>query len=197
MSLPKHEPPIIPYEEARTTVVTWKIPGRKKKPNPVHFVDCAWNLVYRYHKGSFEEAANDVKVVTARTLERLASIDELPESVIQSLEKGEIGIDVASSIAGFKDLEIQARVAKIVAHMNAHDARQVVGFAKRYPDASLEQFKQRVLSSRDTTEKIYMAILPLAEEEYKKLKGESERLRMSWDELCMKIIKDWLNARRP
>ena len=201
MSPPKLEPPVIPYEEARATVVRCKR-GRKKKSDPIHFVDSAWNLVYRYHKGSFEEAARDVKDITPRMMMKLASVSEVKEAsktIRQLLEEGKISLEATAELAGIKDLEIRNKVAETVNGIKALDQIQVARFVKRHPHAPLEQFeqfKQRVLSSKDVTERIYMAILPLAEEEYKKLKEESKKLKMSWDALCMEIIKDWLNARR-
>lgn len=201
MSQHKLEIPKIPYEKARATVVLWK-KGRKKKPSPIHFVNSTWNLVHRYHKGSFEKAARDVKDITPRMMRKLASVAEVAassETIGRLLEEGKIRLEVTSELAGIKDLELRSKVAETIADMKALDQRQVVRFAKRYSHAPFEQFeefKQRVLSSKNVTEKIYMAILPLVEEEYKKLKEESKKLKMSWDELCMKIIKDWLNEGR-
>lgn len=189
MSQPKPRiPPKIPYVESRDTVIRWK--KGKKKPNPACFVDSAWNLVQRHHRGSSEKAADDIKVVGARTLERLASIAKLPESIIQSLRKGEIGIDVASSITGLKNSKLQIRIAKYVAHMNAHEARQVVRSAKRCPDASFE-----LLESKGKTEKIYQVPLLLNKAEFTKLKREASKMQMKWDGLCVKIIRKWLGKR--
>ena len=201
MSLHKLQIPKIPYEEARDSVILWK-KGRKKKPDPTHFVYSAWNMVHRYHEGSFKEAARDVKGITPRMMRKLASVAEVvasSETIGRLLEEGKISLEVTSELAGIKDLELRSKVAETIAGMKALDQRQVVRFAKRYPHAPFEQFekfRQRVLSSKNVTERIYMAILPLTEEEYKKLKEESKKLEMSWDELCMKIIKDWLNERR-
>lgn len=198
MSQHKLKIPDIPYEEARDTVITWK-KGRKKKPNPTHFVYGAWNMVHRYHEGSYREAARDVKEITPRMMRKLTSAAEVvvsSDTIRQLLEEGKISLEVTSEIAGIKDLDLRERIARTVAGMKALDQRQVVRFAKQYPHASFEQFKQRVLSSKDTTERIYMAILPLVEEEYRELKEESKKLKMSWDELCMNIIRDWLNERR-
>ena len=201
MSQRRLEVPEIQYEKARDSVILWK-KGRKKKPNPIHFANSAWNLVYRYHKGSFREAAGDVKDISERMMRKLASVAEVvasSETVGQLLEEEKISLEVTSELAGIKDLELRNKVAEIVAGMKALDQRQVVRFVKRYPHApfeQFEQFKQKVLSSKNVTERIYMAILPLVEEEYEKLREESKKLKMTWDELCMKIIKDWLNARR-
>lgn len=198
--MPQHKLkiPDIPYEEARNSVITWK-KGRKEKLDPTHFVYSAWNIVHRYHKGSYREAARDVTDITPRMMRKLTSVAEVVVSsntIRQLREEGEISLDVTSELAGIKDLDLRERVAGMVAGMKALDQRQVVRFVKQHPHASFEQFKRRVLSSKDTTERIYMAMLPLLEEEYKQLKKESKKLKMSWDELCMKIINDWLNKRR-
>jgi len=197
-SLHRLKIPIIPYEKARTTVVLYKR-GRKRKPDPLRFVNSAWNLVHRYHKGSFEKAAEDVKGITPRMLMKLASVAEVAASsktIGQLCQEGKLSLDVASELAGAKDLDLRNMVAGAVVGMKALDQRQVVRFAKRNPQASFKRFKERVLSSKDRKERIYMAMLPLAEHEYKELKEESEKLKMSWDELCMKIVKDWLNEKR-
>lgn len=223
MSQTNVEIPSIRRESARDSVVAWK-KGRKKKPNPTDFINSAWNLVYRYSEGSFKKAAEDVKEISPRMLMKLASAAEvraLSPKIGQLLEKGEISLDVVSDFAGIKDLkhsqgpiftikrgevvtelagiedlERRDKIAEIIAGMNALDQRQIVRYAKRHPEASLEQFKQRVLASKDVKERIYMALLPLTEEEYRNLKEESGKLNISWDALCMKIINDWLDERR-
>lgn len=216
------EIPSIPEEDARANVVIWK-KGKKKKPNTT-FVNSVWNLVYRYKKGSFKKAAEDVKEISSRMLMKLASAAEviaLSPKIGKLLEEGKISLDVVSDFAGIKDLkhsqgpvfiikrgevvtglagiedlEQRDKIAETIAEMTALDQRQVVRYAKRHPEASLEQFKERVLASKDVKERIYMALLPLNEEEYRTLKEESGKLNMSWDALCMKIIKDWLDERR-
>lgn len=199
MSQTNVEIPSIPYETARASVVVWK-KGRKKKPNPTNFINSVWNLVHRYHEGSFKEAAEDVKEISARMLMKLASAAKVVASsqkIEQLLEEGRISLEVVSELAGIKNLEQRDKVAEIVSEMKlALDQRQVVRYAKRHPEASFEQFKERVLASKDVKERIYMALLPLNEEEYRTLKEESQKLKMAWDALCMKIIKDWLDERR-
>lgn len=223
MSQTKVEIPSITPESAHDSVVVWK-KGRKKKPNPTDFINSAWNLVYRHHKGSFKKAAEDVKEISPRMLMKLASAAEvraLSPKIGKLLEEGKISLDVVSDFAGIKDLkhsqgpvftiergevvtelagiedlERRDKIAEIIAGMNALDQKQVVRYAKRHPEASLEQFKHRVLASKDVKERIYMALLPLDEEEYRTLREESQKLKMAWDALCMKIIKDWLGERR-
>jgi hypothetical protein len=222
MSQTKVEIPNIPLESARANVVAWK-KGTKKKPN--NFINSVWNLVYRYHKGSFKKAAEDVKEITPRMLMKLASAAEvraLSPKIGKLLEEGKISLDVISEFAGIKDLKNSKgpvftikrcgvvtklagiedlkrrdKIAEIIAGMHSLDQKQVVKYAKRHPEASLEQFKERVLASKDIRERIYMALLPLNEEEYRTLKEESQKLGMAWDALCMKIITDWLDKRRP
>jgi len=196
MSQPKLEIPEIPYEEARASVVLWK-KGRKKKPT--HLLYSAWNLVHRYHNGSYKDAANDVKGISVWQMMKLAYAGEVvasSELVNRLREEGKISTDVVAESRGIRDPVLREDVFKTISGMKALDQRQVVRYAKQYPNASFEQFKERVLTSKDKTERVFLAILPLVEDEYRDLKEESKKLKMSWDELCMKIIKDWLNARR-
>jgi len=201
MSPLKKEPPKISCDDARMNVVLWK-KGRKKKPDPTLFINSVWNLVHRCQDNSqrpFEDAAKNVKDISPRMLMKLASAAEVvvsSQKIGQLLQERKIGLDVASDLAGIKNAEQREMVAEIVAGMKlALDQRQVVRYAKRHPEASYEQFKERVLASKDVREKIYMALLPFTEKEYGKLKEESKKQKMSWDALTMKIIKDWLDER--
>ena len=192
----KAEPPKIEDDEARMNVVLWK-KGRKKKPDPTLFVNSVYHLVHRTHNGSFKDAAADVKGISPRMLMKLASVAEIVSSsqkISDFLKDRKIGLDVLSDLAAIKDPEKIETVAEVIAGLkHAHDQRQVVRFAKRCPEASYEQFKDRVLTSKDTKEIIYMALLPLTEGEYGKLKEASKKRGISWDALCMKVIKDWLD----
>jgi len=201
MSQLKEEPPEIKCDDARMNVVLWK-KGRKKKPDPTLFVNSVWNLVYRCQgdsKQPFEDAAKDVRDISPRMLMKLASVADLilsSQKIGKLLQERKIGLDVASDLAGVKNAEQREMVAEIVAGMkSSHDQRQVVRYAKWHSEASYEQFKERVLASKDIKEKIYMALLPFTEEEYGKLKEESKKQKTSWDALCMKVIKDWLGER--
>ena len=133
--------------------------------------------------------------------EKLAAVAEvvaLSPVIGQLLGERRISLEVVSELAGIEDLKNRENLAEIVRGMNALDQRQVVRYAKRNPGASFEKFerfKKRVLTSKDTTEKIYMALMPFTEEEYNRLREESKKLKTSWDGLCMKIINDWLNER--
>lgn len=204
----KKEPPKIPYEDARMNVVLWK-KGRKKKPDPTLFINSVWNLVHRrpcnsaserYSQHPFEDAAKDVKDISPRMLMKLASAAEVvlsSQKIEKLLQERKISLDVVSDLAGIKNPEQREMVAGIVAGMKlALDQRQVVRYVKRHPEASYEQFKERVLASKDAKEKIYMALLPFTEEEYGRLKEESKKQKTSWDALCMNIIKNWLDERR-
>jgi len=190
--------PEISYDDARASVVLWK-KGRKKKPNPTHFINSVWNLVYRYNDRSFKNAAEDVKEISPRMLMKLAAAAEVVASsrkIKKLLEEERISLEAVGELARLKNLEKRDEVAESVIDMNALDQIQIFRYAKRHPHASFEQFRNRVLTSKDVKERIYMAILPLTEEEYKTLKEEAGKLKMSWDGLCMKIIKDWLGEKR-
>jgi len=200
MSPLKEEPPKIPCEDARMNVVLWK-KGRKKKPDPILFINSVWNLVHRCQGNSkrpFESAAKDVKDISPRMLMKLAKAAEVvltSQKIEKLLQEREISLDVVPDLAGIENVEQREMVAEIVAGMNALDQRQVVRYAKWHPEASYEQFKERVLASKDVKEKIYMALLPFTENEYGRLKEESKKQKKSWDALCMDIIKDWLDER--
>jgi hypothetical protein len=157
-------------------------------------VNCAWNLVYRYCGGSFEKASANVNL-SARTLQKLASIAELPLKVKQYLRNGDIGIEVAQAIAGLNTSKVQVGIAKIVKGMPAKDARRIIGLARRCPYASFKLFKQRLLESKKKGDGIHEVVLPFNKVEFMKLRKEASKMKINVDELCLKIIIKWLGSR--
>jgi len=187
------EIPLISYDECVRTLVKWIKPG-KKKSDPAHFADCAWNLVFRYHGGSLEDAAHDVKT-SPKTMQRLVAIAKLPTEIKQLLKSKQIGIDIASEITQIKDLKRQIEIAKIVAGMDIQSARYIIRLAKKHPHISVELFKQRFLGSESKAINMQEIVLLLNEDEFMKLKKESKKLKLEIDELCLKIILKWLNSK--
>jgi len=92
-------------------------------------------------------------------------------------------------------LSEKIKVGKVISGMLAHDAREIIQFITRFPEANIEEYKQRVLTAKPEKAKLFVVVIPLDEEDYRKLKEESQERKISLHELCSKIIEDWLDTK--
>jgi hypothetical protein len=187
-------------EETASTTILLETRGGKVKRDPLALASACKFFVDRQH-GSYDDASkyiyNHYKYrISERTIRRLASLLRLPEEVQQQLLRGEIKIDVATQLSESKlDDKAKIKVGKVVSGMLAHDAREIIQFATKFPEADIEEYKDRVLAAKPEKAKLFVAVIPLNEENYRKLNEESQERKISLHELCSKIIEEWLNAR--
>ena len=101
---------------------------------------------------------------------------------------------LGNEFLGIPDKEKQVEVAKIVAELPAHDARDIVQYAKKYPKEPLDSFRKRVVEGKDKVEKVHLSIIPLREEIYSYLKTESQRKNISPEKLILLIVEGWMKT---
>jgi hypothetical protein len=116
----------------------------------------------------------------------------LPEEIRQLIERNEILFDVGQRIARIKNKEVQIKVARAVIGMSNHDAREVIQYAKKYPDAPLDDFKNRVMHSKDKVEKVNLVIVPMKEEMFELLKEIGKKDKLSPEKVILNIVSQWM-----
>lgn len=139
---------------------------------------------------------------TRITAEKLGVSDELvrailtlltlPEEVQQYIKNNQILFDAAQRMARIKNKETQIKVADAIIGLKSHDQRQVIQYAKGYPHASLDDFIERLVDSKDIIEKLILLILPLQEDTYTILKKMGEKEKKSPEKLILRIIDQWI-----
>lgn len=183
-------------EKIASRIIFLEAKGGKKKKDPLLLakaVDYFVNSQKSYSKANEYLYGRYKFRISERMLRKLASLVKLPEEVQELLSKGKIGIDIAAQLAESKlDDETKIRLGEIVADMNAHDAREVIQYAVKSPNASIEDYKQRVLATKPKTQELFVAVIPLRKETYEKLKKEAEERKVSLHELSKEIIESWL-----
>lgn len=117
----------------------------------------------------------------------------LPEEVQNYIENNQILYDAGQRLARIKNKETQIKVAESIIGLSSHDARQIIQFAKKYPDESIDDFKRRVVESKDKIEKINLIIIPFREDKFEILKKISKNEKISPEILIVKIIDQWIN----
>jgi hypothetical protein len=162
--------------------------AKKKQDNWVDIAEDCKQL--RDYYGSAKKVADKVGV-SYELIRALLKLPPLPEEVKTLIKDEKILFDVAQRIARIRDKEKQVEVAQAVAGLRAHDARDVLQYAKKYPKEPLDDFRKRVTEGKDKIEKVHLAMLPLKEEIYSLLKTESQKKKISVEKLILLIVDQW------
>jgi len=183
-------------EKTARTILVLGFKGRKKKgkEDPLRMAEAC---KFYADLGLSSEKIGDKFGVTGRLVIEFLSLLKLPPEVKHRLSKGEIGIDVGAQLSEAKlGDETTVKIGEVIAGMLEHDARGVIQFAKKFPNASLEEYKQRVLASKPRKEEVSMVVISLQEEKYQKLKEQADRQNLSVHDLGQRIIEEWLEKQR-
>jgi len=162
---------------------------KKKKDNWIKIAQDCQQLTHYYGSAKMVAEKLGVHYEIIRSLLKLLM---LPEEVKQLIRNNQILFDVGQRIARLEDKDTQIRVAKAVVGLPNHDAREVIQFARKYPNVPLDDFKKRVVDSKGKVEKLYLAIIPLKEPTYELLKKIGKKDNLSLEKLILKIVNQWL-----
>ena len=168
--------------------------NKKKKEDWISIAKkCAEFAKNKSHKEVAEKLGVSTELIRA-----ILNLLVLPVEVQQLIKQGKILFDAAQRMNTIdpksKDekqrKKRQIEVAKAITGLTSHEQREIIQYAKKYPNVSLSNFKKRV-TTQLTKEKIHVAIIPLSEESFRILQIESVRKKISLEKLILNIIDDW------
>lgn len=165
---------------------------KKKRSNWIKIAQDCKQLTDQY--GSAKEVAEKLGV-DYEIVRSLLKLLTLPEEVKRLIENNEILFDVGQRITRIDGEENQIRVAKAVIGLTNHEAREVIQYARKFPNAPLDDFRKRVIKNKNRVENIHLAIIPLGEDTYKQLKTIGEKENVTLERLILKIVKQWIENR--
>lgn len=180
-------------EETALAILFANLKGRKKKDYLSTAKACRF-LKKLY--GSCAKVAEKVGV-SSEIIREFDSLNDLPDEVQQMISTGNIKLDTGYRISTkIKGKNRQIDIARVVAGVDAFDARAIIEYAQKNPEMPVEEVKSRVLGSKTKREKIHLFILPLEEATFQMLKLHSIKLKVRPEKLIEEIIKDWLGRQR-
>ena len=168
--------------------------GKKKKSNWIEIATAVKWAVRRY--GGVGAAAEKLgySYELVRTIPTLLT---LPKEVREQVRNGKILYDAAQRLARLKDPDQQRKTAQAIIGMTSHDARQVIQFAKRFPDRDPQDFRRQVESSKATTKEVHVVILPLREELFLKLRRQAQEENVSVEKFILGRLGDFVRPTAP
>src|SRR5207249_924099 len=114
---------------------------RKKRDNWIEIAQKCDLLAREY--GSPKRVAEKVGV-SYELMRSILSLLKLSKEAQQLDSRGEILYDAAQRLNRIKDPTRQAEVAKAIAGLPSHKAREIIQYAKRFPNTGLGAYKRRV-----------------------------------------------------
>jgi hypothetical protein len=175
-------------ENALLSSLFVNLKGSKKKKED--WISIAKRCEEIARKTNSHKAVAEKLGVSPELVRAILSLLELPLEVQRLIKEGKILFDAAQRINTIKDKKKQVEVAKTIAGLTSHEQREIIQYAKKYPNSTLSNFKKRVTSTL-TTEKMHVAIIPLSEESFRILQNESIRKKLTLEKIILGIINDW------
>lgn len=165
--------------------------GKKKKPD--NWIEIASNLEKLSNFYGSPERAAEKLGVSNELVSSILRILKLPSAVRDMIAKGEILYDAAQRLQRISDSDKQVEVAKAMIGLTSHQARDLIQYARKYPEANISAYKKRVESSEGKTERINIIVLPVRNETYSLLRRVSRKRKTSVEKLVSEIVSSWLS----
>jgi ParB-like chromosome segregation protein Spo0J len=143
---------------------------------------------------STTEAARKLGV-SYELVRSILRILDLPSEVQEMIREGRILYDAAQRLARLHSTKKQIEVARAIAGLSSHGARDIIVFAKSNPNAPLDDFRKRVTMPKPSRESIHLTVLPLHKDTYAILQKYSRASGITPQRLILRIIDEWSQKR--
>lgn len=179
-------------EEKLLARLYYSIEGKKpKKDSWIHIANGVASLEKLY--GSVQEVAKKLNL-SKETVREILKILDLSDEAKTLLNEQKIAYDAAWRLASI-DKKKQNDVAKAIIGLNAHDARDIVRYARIHPNEEIEDYAKRLITSKGTTRKIKLLILPLDEDIYEEIKAIASKSKLNISDFIERLIYKQLKNR--
>jgi len=89
----------------------------------------------------------------------------------------------------------QIRIAKEIAGLKSHQQREIIRYAKKFPNSSLKNYKKRVITPRETR-RIHVVIVSLDEPMFKELNRIAKKRSLSLEKMIVELIDEKIQESR-
>ena len=166
--------------------------NKKKREDWISIAKRCDKLVRK--SNSTKKTAEDLGV-SYQLLRSILSILKLPTEVQKLVKSGKILSDAAYRINTIKDPSRQKEVAKIIADLKSHEQREIIQYAKKFPNAKLSDFKNRVIKPRDV-EKLHIIIVPLDEKTFNAVNMARKKKKITLEKALVSIVEQWVGEQK-
>lgn len=147
-----------------------------------------------------QEAARKLGV-SQELIRSIVSLLKLPPEVQELIRNDQILFDAAQRLNTIKlkddkaEKSKQIEVARAIAGLPSHKQREIIQFAKRFPNSSLKDYTKRVTRPREVRN-LHVIVLTMEEDIYKNLQKIAKQKRLSVEKSVLEIIDEWLEGNK-
>ncbi len=147
-----------------------------------------------------QEAARKLGV-SQELIRSIVSLLKLPSEVQELIRNDQILFDAAQRLNTIKlkdagaEKSKQIEVARAIVGLPSHKQREIIQFAKRFPNSSLKDFTKRVTRPREV-KNLHVIVLTLEEDVYQNLQKIAKQKRLSVEKSVLEIIDEWIGSKR-
>lgn len=166
--------------------------NKKKRDDWITIAEKCKNIVD--NNKNRKEAAKKLGV-SPELIRSIISMLELPKDVKKLIREGKILFDAAQRLNTIKfvdkDKEKAKRieVANEIAGLKSHEQREIIRYAKKFPNSGLKNYKKRVTATREI-KRVHVLVIPLDEPMFKNLKKISKKRDLSLEKTALELISE-------
>lgn len=183
----------MPNENALLANLFLNLKGSKKKRDDWITIAQKCKKIVNNNKNR-KEAAQKLGV-SQELVRSIISLLELPKEVKDLIRDGKILFDAAQRINTIKfddkkkEKSRRIEVALEIAGLKSHEQREIIRYAKKFPNSSLKNYKRRVTTPREI-KRVHVAVVSLDEPTFKTLQKISRKNGLSLEKTILEIIDE-------
>lgn len=180
-------------EEKILAIVYSNFSGKGKQKDDWIFIAEKLNELKSLY-GSNEKVAKNLNLSREMVRSTIKLLD-LPEKIKKLIRAGQLSQDLGWRLLAINNQQIQIKVATAIIGLSAHDARDMIRYAKNNPNTPITNQIARLKKSRENIHKLNLVITTLTDEDYNELQQIAKQKSKSVNELISEIVKKWINQR--
>lgn len=146
------------------------------------------------HYGSVRLASQKLGV-SYELVRSIISLLRLPKEVQTMVKENKILYDAAKRLLTIKDANKRTEVAKAIVGLPSHRQREIIRYARLYPESDLTNYIRRVVEPTRRTETIRVAVIPLRNPMFHSLDTIRKVRKITVERLILNIVDEWLRER--
>lgn len=165
--------------------------GKTKRLDWITIAEKCQEVVHKY--GSVKEAAR-ILGKSASLISAILRMKKLDPRIQNMVKNGDLGFDSAQRLNTIKNMERQYEVAKLLVGASNKQQREIIQYAKRFPESDIVTYRSRVLGQSVKKKRLRVLIIPIPEQVYRDLQEASGKRQQPLEKMVPEIIQNWLKT---
>jgi hypothetical protein len=166
--------------------------GRKKKR--LDWIALATRLKFLADRHqSLDELAEKLGV-SVHLVRSIIKLLDLPGEVKSMIQRGDILYDAAYRLHTLRDSKRQVAVAQAMVGLPSHKQREMIHYAKTFPDRNLSTFRTRLTAPISPPKRLDAVVVVFDRETFVQLRDHSKKLGVPIQEIVQRATRNLLSG---